>query len=244
MSGAGLYVYGVVRAGHPVPAGLGGVGSPPARLRLLTAGELAAVVSPVPAELLARRRDVMAHQDVLLALGADGPVAPMRFGAVARDEEAVLRELAANEPGHLRTLERLDGRLEINVKAFPVEGSLATLLQQDPQLRRLREAARERPGYHARVRLGEAVAGGLRRRAADAANRVLRALTPLSEAVAEGPEVANCVRNTSFLLRRRDVTAFREEAARRAAALAERAEVRVSGPLPCFSFAAAPGGRT
>ncbi len=234
-----LYVYGIVRADHPLPAGRPGVGTPPARLRSLRAGPLAAVVSRAPERLLARRRDLLAHQRSLLALAADGPVAPMRFGMIAADADAVLGELAGAEAEHLQTLERLDGRCEMNLKVFPREDALADLLSADPRLHRLRAAARRRPGYETSVRLGEAIAKGLHRWAAGAAAEALHALSPLADAVVAGPEVTGCVRNTSFLVRRELLDDFVAEATRRADAARRRAELRLSGPLPCFSFVSA-----
>src|SRR6185503_11845936 len=61
-----LYVYGVTLAEEAsVPAGLTGVGGESALVRLLPVGPVAAVVSPAPTLVRAKRRDVMAHQDVL-----------------------------------------------------------------------------------------------------------------------------------------------------------------------------------
>ncbi|RKN09366.1 GvpL/GvpF family gas vesicle protein [Streptomyces radicis] len=236
MAGAHVYVYGIIRAGHELPPGRQGVGSPPARLRKLCERSLAAVVSEAPDSLLARRRDLLAHQETLLALADEGPVLPMRFGVVSPDESAVAKRLAEGEQEHLDTLERLAGRLEMNLKVFSVEDGLADLVREDATVRRLREAAQRRPGYEASVRLGEAVAAGLQRRAAAAAAEALRLLTPLSEATAPGPDVPGCVRNISFLVPRHAVDAFRSEATRCATRLVSHAEVRVSGPLPCFSF--------
>ncbi|MGO4754130.1 GvpL/GvpF family gas vesicle protein, partial [Streptomyces sp. 2MCAF27] len=101
MAAQGVYVYGVVRAAHPVPPGRTGVGADPAPVRTLRAGELAAVVSDAPPGLRAKRRDLLAHQDLALSLAADGPVLPMRFGMIAPDEEAVRSQLAASERAHL-----------------------------------------------------------------------------------------------------------------------------------------------
>ncbi|WP_049578168.1 GvpL/GvpF family gas vesicle protein [Streptomyces sp. SBT349] len=231
-----VYVYGIIRASQELPAGRRGVGTPPARLRRLCERGVAAVVSEAPESLLARRRDLMAHQDTLLELAERGPVLPMRFGVVSPDEAAVTERLAEREREHLDTLERLDGRLEMNLKIFTVEDGLAELVRDDPAVRRLRESAQRRPGYEASVRLGEAVAAGLQRRAASAAAEALRVLTPLAEATTPGPEVPGCVRNISFLVAREAQRAFQSEGARCAARLASHAEVRVTGPLPCFSF--------
>lgn len=236
MAAHGLYVYGITRSGHPLPGRQSGVGGSGAPVRLLPTGRLAAVVSDAPAGLRARRRDLTAHQGLLLALAETGPVLPMRFGMVAPDEASVLRQLASEERIHLAALELLDGCLEMNLKAFPVEHSLAALIREDPQVRRLREQARRHPGYEADLRLGEAVAAGLTRRAAEAATRILDELRAVAGTWTRGPEVTGCVLNASFLVPRSETGRFHDVVNRGTAALRDRVELRITGPLPCYSF--------
>src|ERR687883_566168 len=78
------------------------------------AAGLAALVSPVEGEeLRATRRDLLSHSAVLERAIAAGPVLPLRFGIVLRDDDAVAQELL--EPRHdeltalLRRFERLLG---------------------------------------------------------------------------------------------------------------------------------------
>ncbi|NLU70726.1 GvpL/GvpF family gas vesicle protein [Streptomyces sp. HNM0574] len=237
MTPGGVYAYGVVRAGWRLPGSCRGVGSPPAEVRLLAAGSLAAVVSDVPEGLRARRRDLLAHQDLLLALADRGPVVPMRFGMVAPDEETLAAGIAGTARETEALLDHLDGRCEINVKVSAVEEGLAALVREDESVRRLRELARSRPGYEASLRLGEAVAAGLNRRAAEAAEETVRQLDRFAADRAEAPASAECVRNVSFLVDRdrlADVTAAVE---RLAAEQRGRAGIRLTGPLPCYSFA-------
>src|SRR5918911_441390 len=67
------------------------------------AGGLAALVSPVEGEKLrATRRDLLSHSAVLERAIAAGPVLPLRFGIVLRDEEAVLREIVRSDPAIAR----------------------------------------------------------------------------------------------------------------------------------------------
>jgi Gas vesicle synthesis protein GvpL/GvpF len=236
MTADALYLYGIVAAGHHVPAELRGVGAPPAVLELLTAGPVAAVVSDPPARLRARRRDLMAHQDVLLTLAHDGPVLPMRFGMTAPSAEAVRGRLEAGLQRYPRVLDRLVGRVEMNVKARPASGALAAVIGQEPRIRQLRDAARRRPGYEANLRLGEAVAHALTRRAADAAQDAVRELTALAVADSRGPDVVGCVRNASFLVARQDIRAFQSVVEYLSGRCRDRVELRVIGPLPCYSF--------
>ncbi|MGY0067078.1 GvpL/GvpF family gas vesicle protein [Streptomyces sp. QTS137] len=232
----GVYVYAVLRAGTALPKGLGGVGSPPARVRTIRQGPLEVVVSDAPPELRARRRDLLAHQELLMRLADEGPVLPMRFGMVAPDEETVLQQLAASGSRHAATLEQLAGRFEINVKALPAQNALAALVAEEKDVRRLRDAARRRPGYEASIRLGEAVTTALTRRAAAAGQRLLRDLTPMARAVAAGPAVPGCALNVSFLVDRGDSDTFLTRAQNVADAHREHMEVRLAGPLPCYSF--------
>ncbi|MYU25265.1 GvpL/GvpF family gas vesicle protein [Streptomyces sp. SID8352] len=240
----GLYVYAVVSADRPLPEGVVGLGAPPARPRLLAQGPVAAVVSAAPPRLRARRRDLMAHQDLLLALAGTRPVLPMRFGTVAPDEETVCGELNRGRQAHLATLRHLADGIEINVKALPAQDSLASVVAEERTVRRLRDEVRRRPGYEANVRLGQAVATALARRAAEAGQRILRALTPLAREVAPGPEVPGCALNVSFLVDRRDGERFRERALGLAGSHRDHVELRVAGPLPCYSFVAPRRART
>jgi hypothetical protein len=235
-----VYVYAVTAAATAVPRSLRGIGDPPARLRKLTAGPLAAVVSAAPDRVRARRRDLQAHQDVLLALAGVGPVLPTRFGLLATEEEDVLAQLRAAPDPYAAALETVAGHVEMNLKASPVEAGLPALVREDPQVRRLREESRSRPSYDASIRLGEAVVAGLRRRAATAAGDAVAALTALAARAEPGPQVPGCVLNVSFLLpaaRVADCRAAVDEVAER---VGDRAALRLTGPLPCYSFCSLP----
>ncbi|HEY9328969.1 MAG TPA: GvpL/GvpF family gas vesicle protein [Streptomyces sp.] len=236
MAADGVYVYAIVRAGIGLPKSAVGVGAPPAAVRTIRQGALDAVISDAPPQLRARRRDLLAHQDLLMRLADEGPVLPMRFGMVAPDERTVIAQLAVDEPGHVHVLDRLDGCFEINIKAFPAQNALATLVAEEKSVRQLREAARKNPGYEASVRLGEAIAAALTRRAAAAGQRLHRELGPRARAAAPGPAVSGCALNMSFLVSRTESDGFLSEAQDFAKAYREHAEIRLAGPLPCYSF--------
>ncbi len=73
------YVYEIMGASHSsLPQDMGGIGDPSRPVRVLRQGESAAIVSDAPEELRPKRRDLLAHQRVLDAAGADGVVLPMR----------------------------------------------------------------------------------------------------------------------------------------------------------------------
>jgi hypothetical protein len=239
VSARGLYVYAVVPAGTE-PGAASGVGKPPGQPRPVTEGDLAAWVSPAPVPLRAKRRDLLAHQGVLDALGARGPVVPMRFGVVAAGEEAVREDLRRGAERYRAALERVRGRVEVNVKGTVSEAGLPALLRADARLRGLRAQARAHPGYEAEVRLGRAVAEGLTGRARETAAAVHAALDALAAESCEGPVDEGTVLNVSWLVDAERLTAFRAEAGRLTGRAAPYLALVLTGPLPCYSFVAAP----
>src|SRR3954469_20779176 len=87
------YVFGIVPADAPLPANDGA--GLAAGLKLVEAGDLAAVVGSVPTDRpLGRAADLRAHdRGVADPVGAGAAVLPMRFGAVVVDEAGVVDEL-------------------------------------------------------------------------------------------------------------------------------------------------------
>ncbi|MBO8194046.1 GvpL/GvpF family gas vesicle protein [Streptomyces oryzae] len=236
MDSSRVYVYGIVHAGRSLPPDVRGVGRPAAAVRLLPVGELAAVVSDVPDDLRARRRDLMAHQELLTRLGAGAPVLPMRFGMVAEDAATVRQAVEAAAATHLAALERLRDRTEMNLKATPAQSGIEALVRADAGVRRLLADVRRTPSYEGNVRLGQAVAEGLARRATEAVEEALPRLSALADGFVRGPDVPGCVLNGSFLVPNAAQERFRAEVERYAAGCAERVELRLTGPLPCYSF--------
>lgn len=237
---SGLYVYAITTPGTAAHARRSrAVGDEDAVVSVLSQDGLAAVVSRVAGRPRARRRDLSAHQDVLGVLARHGSVLPMRFGVIAPDEETVLAGLDAAREAHLAALARLEGKAEWNLKGESVPEALPDLLREDGGLRALLDTTRRRPGYEANVRLGEAVAGALQRRAEQAAVDVVAELRPLAAETREGRESAQGAMNVSFLVPRSAETDFREAVGRLAGRCRGRIALTLTGPLPCYSFVSA-----
>jgi hypothetical protein len=217
---------------------MGGVGDPPRQVRILKAGDLAAVVSDAPEGLRPKRKDLLAHQNVLSEAGAAACVLPMRFGSVAPDDDTVTSVLAERADHYKERLGTLEGKVEYNVKGSHVEEAvLHRVMAENPEIRAQAEANRQAGGgsYDDKIRLGEMVAAAVQAREAEDAAEVLRALEPAAAAVSEGPESTGWLANVSFLVARETAEEFLaavEEARKNLPHL----ELRVNGPLPPYSF--------
>ena len=245
------YVYGITAASHPaLPEGLGGVGDPALPVRVLTEGDLAAIVSDSPEGLRPKRRDLLAHQNVLSEAGAGGCILPMRFGSVAPDDGTVTGVLAERSEHYKERLRTLDGKVEYNVKAtHDEEAVLHRVMSDNPEIRAVTEANRQAGGgsYDERLRLGEMVVAAVKAREAEDAGEVQRALEPLADAISVGPESSGWLANVSFLVERDGAETFLT-AVEQLRKGHPHLELRVNGPLPPYSFVdpgpAEPAGTT
>jgi len=245
------YVYGITAASHPaLPEDLGGVGNPALPVRVLTEGDLAAIVSDAPEGLRPKRRDLLAHQNVLSEAGAGGCILPMRFGSVAPDDGTVTGVLAEHSEHYKERLGTLDGKVEYNVKAtHDEEAVLHRVMSDNPEIRAVTEANRKAGGgsYDDRLRLGEMVVAAVKAREAEDAGEVQRALEPIADAISVGPESSGWLANVSFLVER-DAAASFLEAVDQVRKDHPHLDLRVNGPLPPYSFVdpgpAEPAGTT
>ncbi|MFJ9008103.1 GvpL/GvpF family gas vesicle protein [Streptomyces canus] len=245
------YVYGITAASHPaLPEDMGGVGNPALPVRVLTEGDLAAIVSDAPEGLRPKRRDLLAHQNVLSEAGAGGCILPMRFGSVAPDDGTVTGVLAEHSEHYKERLRTLDGKVEYNVKAtHDEEAVLHRVMSDNPEIRAVTEANRKAGGgsYDDRLRLGEMVVAAVKAREAEDAGEVQRALEPVADAISVGPESSGWLANVSFLVER-DAAASFLEAVDQVRKDHPHLDLRVNGPLPPYSFVdpgpAEPAGTT
>lgn len=233
------YVYGIAAGAHPaLPEGMGGVGDPPRPVRILREGDLAAVVSEAPEGLRPKRRDLLAHQNVLSEAGAAGCVLPMRFGSVAPDDNSVTGVLAERAEHYKERLRALDGRVEYNIKANHVEEAvLHQVMAENAEIRGLAEANRQAGGgsYDDKIRLGEMVAAAVKAKEGDDAAALRSALEAAADDVSVGPESTGWLANVSFLVDRESAEAFLA-AVEQARKDMPHLEVRINGPLPPYSF--------
>lgn len=233
------YVYGIADAGHPsLPEGMEGIGSPALPVRTVTGGGLSALVSDAPENLRPKRRDLLAHQNVLAEAGGGGTVLPMRFGSVASDDDAVAAALAERTDHYQERLAALRDRVEYNVKAQHDEDAvLHTVMAENPEVRAMVERNRGAGGgsHEDKLRLGEMVATAVQHREARDAAAVRSVLEPHADAVSAGPDSSGWITNLSFLVNR-STSEHLLEALQELRQAHPHLVFRVNGPLPPYSF--------
>jgi Gas vesicle synthesis protein GvpL/GvpF len=235
-TGTSTYVYGVARDVLPVRrAGVGG-----GRVHTISHEGLAAIVSSVtPGDLRARRRDILAHQEVLQEAFDHGAVVPLCFGTVFASPDDVVAELLAPRKEHLvRLLDRFDGVVELSVRAYYIEEAvLREIVRDDPRVARLR-------GGGSDVALGEAVADALAAKRSAEAAAIERTLARIpQDVVVEPPRTEYEIFRGAFLVDRKDIARFDHAMDDLARARDGLVIFKYVGPLPPHSFVQPEEGR-
>jgi hypothetical protein len=229
----GWYLYGVVPGGA-APAGVStleedGVAGLVRRVSLAEYDEAALPERLAdPAWLEA---EIRAHEAVLEAALAEGPVLPCRFCTIYRDEHELRRFLAERGPVLAAALERLRGRVELGVKGFEARDGRKGEAEQAATGRAYLEARqRERQAREELAVRRGAIARELHERLLAAADDGV--LLDLQRRELSGRD-ATMVFNGSYLVADR---ARFEAAVAVAGAAAQGVDLELTGPWPPYNF--------
>jgi hypothetical protein len=240
-----LYVYGVITAADARDwPGADGLDAPSATVRPIVAGELAALVSDLPADRTpGRRDDLEAHRRVLSLANDRGTTIPMRFGIVMDSEDLVREELLVRHaPEFTDLLRKLDGHVQMTVRAFYAEDALLReVAENDPEIIRANAAIQglsELESREQRIELGRLVSERVDARRAQDEQALLDRLAPLATEVrVDMPGSERVALNAQLLVRRDARSALDDAVGALSAALQGHLAIRYIGPLPPYSFA-------
>lgn len=226
-------VYGVVRSGHQPVATTGVAG---AQVDLVSSGELAAAVSDAPEELLARRRDVTAHMDVLDELMRHGPVLPFRFGTVVADDEDVRELLTARATDYTGSLDALDDLVQVTLHlTHDEEAAVALAMSADRRLREFVRSNTRRGGMGDRIAVGERVAASVAEVCGNDQTAALEGIGRLAQSTAVTSRTDTDLA-VSFLVKRDRLSEVDAATAALASQVEGRARLDYAGPMPAYSF--------
>lgn len=196
------------------------------------------------AEILPKRRLMLAHTRVLERMLSQGAVLPARFGLVAESLERAQTLIGARAPVIEQEFDRIRGCIELGIRIrFPREAALAATLAADQRLRRERDALAD-TGLKAHLAIasfGGKLAEEVDRRRGSAQAALLAALLPLArDHVLRAPEADTEVLRAEFLIDASHQTAFESAVQEVSASLTfvpgEEPAIQIVGPVPVYNF--------
>lgn len=206
---AGKYMYCIIRCPEPRRFSSHGLGEWGETVYTINYQDLAVVVSDSPViEYDNTRRNMMTHTLVLEEVMRDGAILPVRFGIVAPSSEVIQAQLLQRRYNEfLGLLARMEGRLEVGLKAFWYEQVIfQEIIDQNPAIRQLRDRLlgyTVEETYHDRIHLGEMIELAMNNKRDEDAAKLLSRLRPLADETRINKVLTDrMVLNAAFLLHR------------------------------------------
>jgi Gas vesicle synthesis protein GvpL/GvpF len=236
------YVYAITHAGHEVPTGVPAVAEPEQPLLMIDCDALSILVSRISDdEIMATRRNMLAHTKVLEATMADKAVLPARFGIIAETPDAIKAAVLPQSGLLLDMLAQLEGRIEVGIRACWDEKILyRELVAANPILGRTGDALlkrNENESYYDRIELGRQVDSAMAVKRHEERRDLTERLKPLVVKHVHLPETDDMsVMNIALLVERcRENDLFREIQAIEAKDPA-RLQIKYVSPVPAYNF--------
>jgi Gas vesicle synthesis protein GvpL/GvpF len=236
----GKYVYCIARAMEQTSYGPIGLGAEPADVYTIARGELAAVVSDAPLEVLDPTRDnVLAHQRVNETVMKQHTVLPMSFGTVFKTHDDVVELLRSASDAFSDVLNKMEAKIEFGLKVvWDRDAIVREIEQEDEDIRRVKAELQTRKGstYFARMQFGRLVDAALQAKSERYVADIFAALRGASVAARSNKLIGErMILNAAFLVNRRDAREFD----RCVKALGERDDkltYKYTGPWPPYNF--------
>ncbi len=236
-----VYIYGIVREPRPRKFTFPGIAD--ASVYIIGFEELGAAVSDTTLpEIDPTRKNVQAHTIVQEKLMKAYNLLPMSFGMVAGGKDEVRRLLESNYDGLLAELQRLDGKIEVELKVFWDQETVIKEIQGESQalsgLRsKVNAASSPVEVRNLLIEAGKLVESIVEDWKARYTGLVYTILKELSlEAKVNDPVGIKNLLNASFLIDKTREGAFKEQVYRLDARFKDKMIFKYVGPLPPYNF--------
>lgn len=239
-----FYLYALVRAADVAPIQAAAVAEPDNPLFFIACGRLAMLVSRIAqAEVLAIRRNMMAHTRVLERLMETRTLLPMRFGVIISNEAILHETVTPAEDRLLGMLDAMDGRLEVGIRAGLHDGVLfREIATGDTALGREAAAINRRDPsetYYERIEIGRRIENEMTHRRLAEARRLIALLKPFAVEIKElGRQDDSIFANLALLVDRAAEPALLATVEALEKAETERLTIKYVAPVPPYNFVA------
>jgi hypothetical protein len=241
MSPQGEYIYGIVE--EPQSRGFSYPGVGDAEVCSINYQRIAAIVSDTEfQEIDPTRKNVHAHTVVQDELLKEYNLLPMGFGMIATDKEEVGRLLEKNYQSLVSELNRLAGKIEVELKVFWDQEAVIKELQGESQeltklKAKLKAASSPAEAQSLLVKAGklvERIALEWKTKYAQLVYTILKELS--HDAKVNNPMGIRNLLNASFLIEMSRETEFKQEVYKLDSKFQGKVNFKYVGPLPPYNF--------
>lgn len=233
----GIYFYGIVELERPLY--LEDVGIAAERAYIIRYRDIGALVSQIPEGYKVALEEALIHEGFLQRVMERDTLIPMSFGTIVETPKEIKKILKRGYMTFKNTINRLRGRIQVNVKAsWKEKAVLNKLLTEDRKIRDLRKRMVMDPTNQSlRVKLGRRVKGLLDERRRRILPAVIATLQDLSDDFEENrTKDINTILIASFLLEKNREQDFYAKVDELEGKHSKEIEFVAVGPLPPYNF--------
>lgn len=236
----GKYVYGILNTS--AGRSFGEIGVNKEEVYTINFKDIAAVVGDSPRKRYeVTRENLLAHEKVIREVMKAYTIIPMTFGTVATDKKDLVNMLERMYVEFKQVLERIENKLQIDVKAIWNKDLIYTgILREDEEIRRLSERVSKKPAddsYNERVELGKKVMSALDSKKAGYITEITAVLSPYREDSEQNKLIDDkMIMHTSFLVAKSNEKGVYKCLDELDEKYGEDVQVIALGPLPPYNF--------
>ena len=232
----GRYLYGIIETERRESFGNIGLGN--SEVHTIQYADIGAVVSDIPVNYKVEIEEAMTHEKTLRKIMESHTIIPMGFGVIARNESEIINILKHGLMKFKNTLEKIDNKLQIDVKISWDKAILAEILRESEEIRALAAEAKEKnTDKSLKIEMGRRVKSALDERKNEYVKDINSILGDLSNGSKEN-KISDqyTVMNGSFLVDRKREQQFYEKLDELEKKYEKKLTFLAIGPLPPYNF--------
>jgi hypothetical protein len=231
----GKYLYGIINSENRKSFGNIGMGN--GEVYSVQFKDVGAVVSDVLENCEVGTEGAKTHEAVLRQILEVHAVIPMSFGIVAKDEAEIKTILKRTRMKLKKTLEKIDDKLQINVKISWDKAIFASILKENREVRKLTGEAKENADQSFMIKLGRKVKSALDERKSEYVEDVKASLKSLSCELEENKVTdQDTLINLAFLIDKKREQEFCDKLEELEKKYEGKLNFLAVGPLPPYNF--------
>jgi DnaJ-domain-containing protein 1 len=231
----GRYLYGIIETESRENFGNIGLGN--SEVYTIQYADIGAVVSDIPVDYIIEIEEAMTHEKTLRKIIETHTIIPMGFGVIARNESEIINILKRGQMKFKNTLEKIDNKLQINVKISWDNTILTDILKESEEIQTLSAKVKKTANQSLKIELGKKVKSALDERKNEYMKNIRSILGDLSNGFKENKIThQDTIMSASFLVDKEKEQKFYGKLEELEKKYDKKLKFLCVGPLPPYNF--------
>jgi len=232
----GKYLYGIIKSENR--EGFGNIGIGNSEVYTIQYNDVGAAVSNIPESYGVSIEEVKVHEKALRKITETHAIIPMSFGIIAKDDAEIKNILKRARMKFKNTLEKIDNKLQINVKISWDKAILIDILRENDEIRALSAVVKEKTADQSlRIELGRKIKSSLDERKNEYLKNIHIVLGNMSDGFKENKITdQDTIMNASFLVDKGQEQKFYDKTDDLEKEYDGKLMFLVVGPLPPYNY--------